>query len=135
MCRLIIDLTRRAYSSVEAVYLYGSFTGEWTHESSDVDLGILLPHTLARDVGALAFSDLRSTLERELHRDVDLVNLRLSSIVLQKEIVATSELLYVGDDAARAVYEMLVLSLYGKLNEERAGILEEFKRTRRAYQV
>ena len=36
---------------------------------------------------------------------------------------------------ATATYEMLVLSLYGKLNEERAGILEEFRRTKRAYRV
>lgn len=132
---LIVDLTRNALPGVQAIYLYGSFTGNATHESSDVDLGILLPHELAGKVGSLAYSDLRSTLEKELHRDVDLVNLRLVPVVLQKEVVATGDLLYRQDETVTAAYEMLVLSLYGKLNEERAGILEQFARTKRAYRV
>jgi len=57
------------------------------------------------------------------------------SIVLQKEVLATGDRVYTRDRRAAEEYEMLVLSLYGKLNEERREILEEFARTGRAYVV
>jgi hypothetical protein len=43
--------------------------------------------------------------------------------------------LYVGDAYAKDEFKMLTLSFYQKLNEERAGILEDFYRTKRAYPV
>jgi hypothetical protein len=61
------------------------------------------------------------------------VNARAASVVLQKEIMATGTPLYAADPARLQHYEMIVLSLYGKLNEERRGILEDFASTGRAY--
>lgn len=104
-------------------------------ESSDIDIGLLLPHVDAARVGSLRYSDLRFSLEEIVGRVVDLVNLRRVSIVLQKEVLATGDRIYTRDRRATEEYEMLVLSLYGKLNEERREILEEFARTGRAYAV
>ena len=60
---------------------------------------------------------------------------RRVSTVFQKEIVATGRLLFCADENAVAEFEMLTLSFYQKLNEERKEILEEFERTGKAYDV
>ena len=63
------------------------------------------------------------------------MNLRAVSVVFRKEIVFTGERVYTGDEFAAEEFEMLTLSLYQKLNDERREILEEFRRTGRAYEV
>ena len=85
--------------------------------------------------GSLAMSEVRFELEEALGRTIDLVNVRAAPIVLQKEIVAGGTCLFTADSYQVEVYEMLVLSQYGKLNEERRGILEEFYASGKAYRV
>lgn len=51
---------------------------------------------------------------------------------MQKEIIG-GRLIYSPDRQTVDEFEMLVLSYYQKLNEERKDILESFRRTRRAY--
>jgi predicted nucleotidyltransferase len=133
--RSVVDLIRTTFPGVQAVYLYGSAAAGREGPDSDVDLGLLLPHTEAREAGSLALSDLRFSLEDLIRKTVDLVNLRRAPIVLQKEVIAEGRLLFAADQNSADEYEMYVLSFYGKLNEERAEILEEFARTKRAYPV
>ncbi len=133
--RQLIERIRADLPKTQAIYLYGSTASGQEHERSDVDLGILLPHREAREIGSLVLSDTRFTLEALTRREVDLVNLRRSPIVLQKEVIAGGIRIFTQDSSVVDEYEMLVLSFYGKLNEERAGILEEFARSKRAYPV
>ena len=130
-----VDRIHTSFPDVQAIYIFGSVAMHEDTESSDIDIGLLLPHVDAARVGSLRYSDLRFSLEEIVGRAVDLVNLRRVSIVLQKEVLATGDRVYTRDRRAAEEYEMLVLSLYGKLNEERREILEEFARTGRAYAV
>jgi uncharacterized protein len=129
----IVQSVTSAYPEAEGIYLFGSTSGGESNQASDVDVAIVLPGASARAVGSLALSELRFRLEEVLRRTVDLVNARAAPVVLQKEIIATGTPIYVADPAGLQHYEMIVLSLYGKLNEERRGILEEFALTGRAY--
>jgi len=131
----LIERIRADLPQIQAIYLYGSTASGQEHERSDVDLGVLLPHLEARKIGSLVLSDTRFALEELTGREVDLVNLRHAPIVLQKEVIAGGIRIYTQDGSAVDEYEMLVLSFYGKLNEERAGILEEFARSKRAFPV
>jgi len=79
--------------------------------------------------------DIALALAKQARRDVDLVNLRLVSTVFQNEIIHAGVLLYCSDEPARQEFEMLALSAYIKLSEERADILRAFLRTRQAYDV
>lgn len=123
------------YPEVQAVYLFGSMaTGEeWP--DSDADIGLLLPIAEAKKKGALLLSPCAFELADQLGRDVDLLNLRQVSTVMQHQVVSYGTLLHVGDEYGQQEFEMLTLSFYQKLNEERAGILEDFYRTKRAYRV
>ena len=123
------------YPAVQAVYLFGSYAGGVENDNSDIDIALLLPHLQAKEEQSLAISPLRFNLEKRLKTIVDLINLRMVSTVFQKEIVSYGQRIYCRDEYAAETFEMLVLSLYGKLNEERSGILQEFYRTKRAYAV
>ena len=85
----------------------------------------------AKAVASLAFSDCQFALADALKKDVDLVNLRQVSTVFQKEIIY-GKLIYCANRYAVDEFEMLALSYYQKLNEERREIVEVFyaERTR-----
>jgi predicted nucleotidyltransferase len=135
MVKKIIDTIHFYYPDVQAVYLFGSYAEESQNAGSDVDLALLLPHEVSKPEGSLSMSPVRFTLEKELKKVVDVVNLRLVSTVFQKEIIAKGKRIHCGDEYAADTFEMLVFSLYIKLNEERREILEEFYRSKRAYNV
>jgi uncharacterized protein len=75
------------------------------------------------------------SLQDALGKSVDLLNAREISTVFQKEIIESGRLLYCANDDAVAEFEMLTLSHYQKLNDERKAILESFEQTGRAYDV
>ena len=74
-------------------------------------------------------------LEKQVNRSVDLINLRLVSTVLQKQVIEYGKVLACQDQYALQEFEMLTLSFYQKLNEERKEILQSFWDTGRAYHV
>ena len=131
----IVDIILAHEPQTLAIYLYGSYgtADEWP--DSDVDLAILLPPVETRQRSSAWLAGCRSALMTALGKSVDLVIARDVSTVLQKEIVATGRLLLVADSNAVAEFEMLTLSLYQKLNDERREILEAFHATGRAYDV
>jgi len=64
-----------------------------------------------------------------------LINLRQVSTVFQKEIIMAERRIICADTYAAEEFEMLVLSRYQKLNEERAELLAEGLRSGRFYNV
>ena len=131
----IVRIVLEHYPRAQAIYLFGTHgtADEWPN--SDVDIAVLLPPLQARDIPPLALSPCHLELSEALGKEVDLLNARQVSTVFQKEIVASGRLLYCADENAVAEFEMLTLSFYQKLNEERKEILEEFERTGKAYDV
>lgn len=122
------------YPSVQGVYLFGSQADGTARAGSDADIAVLLPHGEAKAAGHLAMSPCRFDLEERLGKPVDLVNLRQVSTVFQFQIIYGERILC-ADAYAMDEFEMLTMSFYQKLNEERAEILAEFERTGRAYSV
>lgn len=133
--RKIVEIIVEYYPGVQAIYLFGTFGTEYQRADSDVDIAILLSFEISVDEGDLSFSSCANALALELRREVDLINLRQASTVFCKEVIAANRLIYNSAPFATANFEMLTVSLYQKLNEERREILEQFKRTKRAYAV
>lgn len=127
----LVDIILAYYPEAQAIYLFGSYQTADEQPTSDVDIALLLPPQQAKAAGSLALSTLRSELEVYLERDVDLINLRQVSTVLQKEVIAAEHQIYLADEYAAAEFEMLTLSFYQKLNEERAAIIRDALTTRR----
>jgi uncharacterized protein len=100
-----------------------------------VDIAILLPPQQAKNEHQIAMSRCSVALADCLARSVDLLNLRQVSTVFQKEIIADGRIIYCADQYAVDEFEMLVLSYYQKLNEERSELLKSFSETGRAYAV
>lgn len=67
-----------------------------------------------------------------LGRDVDLVDLRAASTVMQAQVLG-GRVVWDGDRAARQSFEVVVMSSYALLNEERAGILADVRRRSTVY--
>lgn len=124
----------KAYPDTQAIYLFGSSAKGMVHKDSDVDIGLLLPHEKAKQEKHLMMGALRFSLEKMLRCHVDMVNLRLVSTVMQKEVISGIRI-YCGDIFAADEFEMLTLSFYQRLNQERQKILSAFYTTKRAYPV
>jgi len=123
------------YPDVQAIYIFGSHDTEDEWPDSDIDIGLLFPPSGAKEMSPLALSSCRAILADYMRKDVDLVNLRQVSTVFQKEIIATGRLLYCASQYAVDEFEMLVMSYYQKLNQERREHLDAFMETGRAYRI
>jgi predicted nucleotidyltransferase len=127
------------YPSLQAVYLFGSAAeaepGEAFDGAGDIDIALLLPVEEAQRNEVLIFADAKTELEDVFSRPVDLINLRMVSVVFRKEIIETGRLIHAADIEAVDTFEMLTISFYQKLNEERKEILDEFFRSKRAFEV
>ncbi|TPW09689.1 MAG: hypothetical protein FD130_2439 [Halothiobacillaceae bacterium] len=131
----LTDTILAAYPSTQAIYLFGSWgtTEEWP--SSDVDIAVLLPPEQTKQVDVIGWNRLTQQLATLVHKEVDLLNLREVSTVFQKEVVMAERRILTVDEYAADEFEMLVLSYYQKLNEERAEIMTEGLASGRFYNV
>src|SRR5262245_34139697 len=121
---LATSLLKESLPDLIAVYVFGSRASRQPHSRSDVDVAFLSRSPL----DPVARWQLQEQIAAVLGIQVDLVDLRRASTVLRKEVVATGELVWDGAPLERARFEMCVLSSYARLNEERAGILEDIRR-------
>ena len=119
----ITNTVHEYYPDVQGVYLFGSYMTEEEWPESDVDIALLLPPDVAKKKRSIAMSDCSLALANILNKNVDLLNARTVSTVFQKEIITKGRLLYCADRYAVDEFEMLTLSYYQKLNEERADII------------
>lgn len=131
----LIETVLADYPDTQAIYLFGSWGTEDEWPTSDLDIAVLLPPEQAKAVDFWAWIDLTMRLGATVHKEVDLLNVRQVSTVFQKEVVMADRRIYTGDEYAADEFEMLTLSFYQKLNQERAEILAEFERTGKAYNV
>lgn len=118
--KLIIDHLS-VLKDLELIYLFGSKADGSDTSGSDWDIAVLCKQALeATDRWQIAQS-----IANELGADVDLIDLQQASTVLQMEIV-NKGLLLQGDKASADIYETKVYSMYGRLQESRNEIIEQF---------
>ena len=129
-----LKIIRQYYPDTQAVLLFGTYGTAYQTEKSDVDLALLLPHDTAVEAGTIAASDCMFALADYFSRDVDLINLRVVDTVFQMQIIETGNVVFCRDATAFDTFAMYVLSLYQILQEERAGILEDVRKSGRILQ-
>jgi hypothetical protein len=62
-----------------------------------------------------------------LNYNIDLVNIRKVSTVLQKEIIKNGQIIINNDNKKRMYFELKVISNYVKLSEERSKVIRQFQ--------
>lgn len=110
---------------VQAVYLFGSWGTPFQRADSDMDLALLAASPLDLE--------LRMCIERELRQhmalpeSIDIVDLRQADTVFAAHAVAEGRCILIIDLDSMERFEMLALSRYAKLNEERSDILADIR--------
>ena len=132
----IVALIIRYYPDVQAIYLFGSYGTDDYRPGSDLDVAVLLPVHIARHVDFWEWINISNKLAGITGvPEVDIINLRRVSTVFRKEIIMAERRIYCADEYAADEFEMLTLSFYQKLNDERKEVLQSFFETKRAYDV
>jgi len=114
------EYIRKAVPGLIALYQFGSQAKGTARPASDIDLAILS----REPVPNLRRFELAQELATQLHRDVDLVDLRTASAVMKMQVLSTGACLDSQDESARREFEMYAYSDYARLNEERREIVK-----------
>lgn len=111
------------------IILFGSTAQGRIREESDIDIAFLSDTTIS----AYELFTIGQELANEIDREVDLVDLNTSSTVFQAQVVSTGEVLYCNDDKRRMEFEMKVLAMYARLNEERQVVIDAIRESGTVY--
>ncbi|MDH4153768.1 MAG: nucleotidyltransferase domain-containing protein [Nitrospira sp.] len=125
----LIAYIRKAVPSLIALYRFGSVTRGVVRPESDIDLAVLSRETLPE----LRRFELAQELAIQLHRDVDLIDLRSASTVMRMQVLSVGSCLTSEDEQARREFEMYAYSDYARLNEERGMILQGIRKSGLVY--
>ncbi|CEA05030.1 DNA polymerase, beta domain-containing protein region [Pseudomonas saudimassiliensis] len=124
----ILEATREAIPSLSALYLFGSQASGDAGPESDLDLAILADSP-PDEVGLWQLSGQLADLAG---CPVDLLDLRAASTVMQYRIITTGRRVWARDSDA-SLYESFILSDKTALDEARAGLLDDIRRTGTIY--
>jgi uncharacterized protein len=116
----LITHIRQSIPDLIALYRFGSQAKGTARPGSDIDLAVLAHNPIPN----LRRFELAQELAIQLHRDVDLVDLRTASTVMRMQVISTGVCLDAPDQPARREFEMYVYSDYARLNEERHEIVK-----------
>ncbi len=119
----IVSFLQTQLPNLLALYHFGSHAKGTADAHSDVDLAVLVDGK----VDTVALWDLAQQLADEINCDVDLVDLRAASTVLQYQIITTGQCLWARNVQA-AIYESFILSEKTALDTLRSGLLSDIER-------
>lgn len=125
---LVLARIQQALPAAMAVYGFGSHWHGTASARSDLDLAVLV----AGYADPLQLFSLSQTLATLCHCEVDLVDLRAASTVLQHQILTTGQRLWRRDYQAD-MFEAAVLNDKLSLDEARAGLLQDIQRRGTVY--
>lgn len=115
---------------VNAVYLHGSYATCYQRNESDIDIAVLSERALALNEQINFSVALRNELA---DRDVDVADLRSVNTVFAAQVVTSGRRIITNNPDVADRFEMLTLSKYAILNEERAEILADIKQRGRIF--
>lgn len=125
----LVDMLRRQIPSLLGVYVFGSAASGQMHTDSDIDIGILA----GRPEDPAVLWEIAQALAQQAGRDVDLVDLGRASSVFRMQVISGGRRLWCADLPRCEAFEDFVYSDFVRLNEERAGILEDVARRKQVY--
>lgn len=125
---LVVNLLQQCLPDLMAVYAFGCQVEGTANKDSDLDLAVLV----AGYADVIDLWDISSDLADLLHCEVDLLDFRAASTVMQYQILTKGQRLYAVDQDIGS-YEATLLSAMTALNEARAGLLTDIKKDGSVY--
>ncbi|PWB83721.1 MAG: nucleotidyltransferase domain-containing protein [Methylocystaceae bacterium] len=116
------------FPSLLLAYAFGSRVEGTSAPTSDLDLAILVEGR----ADPLALFDASNALAELAGCDVDLVDLRAASTIMQNQIITRGLRLYAREPLA-SLFESMVLSEKLELDAARAGLIADIEREGRVY--
>ena len=120
----ILSCCERSLVGIEAIYLFGSQVTGLARNESDIDIAVLCLKPISAEIRW----ELAQNLAILLNCDVDLLDMREASTVMQWQIIKTGKKIFCADIKKNAFFETYVLCDYIRLNEQRHLILEDIKK-------
>ena len=111
-----------------ALYAFGSRVQGTATANSDLDLAVLVQGY----ADPVTLFDVAQSLSEVAGCEVDLLDLRAASTVMQYQII-TSGLRWWQQDSTAALYEAAILSEKVELDTARAGLLRDIQQSGRVY--
>ncbi len=112
-----------------AIYAFGSRIQGTANAQSDLDLAVLVEGY----ADPMHLFELSNQLADQLGYEVDLLDMRAASTIMQYQILTTGERWWVKDPLPVGLFETMVLSEKTNLDEARAGLLADIQARGRVY--
>lgn len=128
----IIQLLQSRLPKLLAVYAFGSQVTGSADNQSDLDLAVLV----AGYADPIDLWDISSDIAELVNCEVDLLDFRAASTVMQYQILVTGQRLFAvnsADGFCVGGYEATLLSAMTALNEARAGLLADIQKDGTVY--
>lgn len=112
-----------AFSNLLAIYAFGSRIQGTANAQSDLDLAVLVEGY----ADPMQLFELSNKLADQLGYEVDLLDMRAASTVMQYQVLTRGERWWVKDALPVGLFETMVLSEKTNLDEVRAGLLADIQ--------
>jgi predicted nucleotidyltransferase len=119
----VIQELQCVFSNLLALYAFGSRTQGTASEQSDLDLAVLVEGY----ADPIQLFEMANQLADQLGYEVDLLDMRAASTVMQYQILTKGERWWVKDALQVGLFETMVLSEKTNLDEARAGLLADIQ--------
>lgn len=119
--QIITTLQSIWLDQLQGIMLFGSRAQGNSRQNSDYDIAVLLDGKADK----VLLWNSAQTLAAQLLQDVDLIDLRDATTVLQKEIIVSGQWLIKVDTFACDLFETHIISMYQQLQYDRQDILND----------
>ncbi len=119
---LICAELQNAFPNALGIYAFGSRVQGTANAQSDLDLAVLV----AGYANPLQLFEMANQLADKIGYEVDLLDLRAASTVMQYQVITTGRCLWAKDVQA-GLFEAFILSSKTSLDEARAELLDEIR--------
>lgn len=120
--KLVCTELQKAFPNALGIYAFGSRLQGTANAQSDLDLAVLV----AGYADPLQLFEMANQLADKLGYEVDLLDLRAASTVMQYQVITTGRRLW-GKDVQAGLFEAFILSAKTSLDEARAELLNEIR--------
>lgn len=118
----MIEQLQKVFPNLLAIYAFGSRVQGTANAQSDLDLAVLV----AGYADPLQLFETANQLADQLGYEVDLLDLRAASTVMQYQVITTGQCLW-AKDLQVGLFEAFVLSEKTSLDEARAQLIQEIR--------